>query len=165
MLRMIIFSVTIFLVSTSSAKALNDKASNGYHLTKIKRIESASLGAQRLYFDLECNERMVDVLTEKSDSDRLKVAILTQFHSSNCTKPPHETFTRFRLGQTNVDLVDSFDEVWSCSGLCYTPTSSGASPYQPVHEYGTSEKQARAKIPCYPGYQINIVCEEIEVSQ
>jgi len=136
-----------------------------YHLTAIKGIESAYFGAHRVYFDLAGNEQYLDVLTQRTSPQSLKVGVLTQFRNSNCTQPPRETFVRVRLGQNQVETVTAFDEVRHCSGICYVISDPEVSPYRPVHAYGTSEAQAREEIPCYPEEQINMVCKQIEVTQ
>jgi hypothetical protein len=133
-----------------------------YHLGKIKRIEAAYFGASRLYFDLACNERFKAVLTKK-ESNSVRIGILTQTHPSQCNQPPKETFVRHKTENYPFSPVTHFNEVWRCSGICYIITDPEVSPYHPVEEYGTSEKQVSEKIPCYPSDQINMVCERIDI--
>lgn len=149
------------LVQSHTLVAKSWKEENQFHLRKIKKIEPAYFGANRLFFNLACNEAFRSVLTEKEESGALQIGILTQTHPSNCSKPPIETFVRSKTGGSTLHPVTSFNEVWWCAGTCYIISDPEMSPYRPVEVFGTSEKQAREKIPCSPDYQIDMACENI----
>jgi len=139
------------------------KGSHSYQFSRIQRIETTYFGAQQIYFDCACNEQFVELLTKRVGPSSLQLGILTQLHPSNCSKPPREISIRTRLGNNSWETVMTFDEVWRCQGTCYIISDPEMSPYRPVEEYGTSEKQTREKIPCSPDYQIDMVCDAIEV--
>lgn len=160
------FVFLLFLTATLQSHSLiANPWENGhqFHLRKIKRIEAAYFGANRLYFNLACNEDFRSVLTQKEESGALQIGILTETHPSNCSKPPSETFVRTQTGSSSLQPVTAFNEVWRCAGTCYIISDPEMSPYRPVEVFGTSEKQARGKIPCPPADQIDMACETVEV--
>ena len=161
--RFVFLLVVTATFQSSSSIANPRENSHQFHLRKIKRIEAAYFGANRLYFNLACNEDFRSVLTQKEESGALQIGILTETHPSNCSKPPRETFVRTQTGSSALHPVTAFNEVWQCAGTCYIISDPEMSPYRPVEVFGTSEKQAREKIPCQPAYQIDMACDAIEV--
>jgi len=161
--RFVLFLFFSLVFQSQQLKAKPWDLRNQFHFRKIKRIEAAYFGNNRLFFDLACNEAFLSVLTEKENLGNLRIGILTETHPSNCSKPPRETFVRSKTGNSTLQPVASFKEVWRCEGICYIISDPEVSPYHPVKLFGTSEKQTREKIPCYPNEQIDMNCEIIEV--
>jgi hypothetical protein len=140
-------------------------AADTYKISPITDIADGSLGIKRLYFNLACNERFTQVLTEAGSRKHAKVGILTQVESRDCNDPDRETFVRVTPGDTTLEPVTEFSEVWFCSGFCYTVGGPDMPPYNRyVEGFGTSEKQAIGYLGCSEPYLSNVHCHQVPVN-
>ena len=139
-------------------------AADTYKISPITDIADGSLGVKRLYFNLACNERFAQVLTEAGSRKQAKVGILTQVESRDCGDPDRETFVRVTPGDTTLEPVTEFNEVWLCSGFCYSVGGPDMPPYNRyVEGFGTSEKQAIGYLGCSEPYLSNLHCHQVPV--
>ena len=157
-----IVTVPVMVMASNPGFAL---AENTYKISTISAIADGSLGIKRLYFNLACNERFTQVLTEAESRKQAKVGILTQVESIDCNDPDRETFVRVTPGDTTLEPVTEFSEVWFCSGFCYTVGGPDMPPYNRyVEGFGTSEKQAIGYLGCSEPYLSNVHCHQVPVN-
>lgn len=134
-----------------------------YKLEQIVQVSDGSLGAKKLYFELECNQRFLQVLTEPTGTQSNKVGILTEFAPKECDDPSRVTFVRHSSDNRQLIPVTDFAEVWDCTGTCFTPGGPDMPPYNRlVQAYGTSEGQAVSYLGCSPPYLQELSCRELE---
>ena len=140
-------------------------AEDTYKISPITDIVDGSLGMKRLYFNLACNERFTQVLTENTSRKHDRVGVLTKVESVDCHDPSRETFVRIAPGDTTLEPVDAFNEVWFCSGFCYTVGAPDMPPYNRyVEGFGTSEMQAILYLGCSEPYLSNVHCKQVPVN-
>ena len=153
--------------SRLAASDVGDLA-NGDSILKMVPVTSISdgyFGGKRLYFNLACNERFMQVLTERKSQSALDVGILVEELDYSCNRPDRELFGRVTPNGRDLHPVMAFNEVWYCSAMCYTGGGPNNMPnYEFVSAFGTSENQATNNLACGSAYLINLRCGEEDVN-
>lgn len=152
------------LMSNDLRAANNDHENTTFALAEITSITDGYFGAKRVYYTLKCNEIFTSTLTESTDSGALAVGILKEIQPRNCNTAPRQEWRRLTPEGRPLAPVNSFNEVWECRGICYIISDPEVDPHQKVAQYGTSERQARERLPCPPADQIEMVCRTIELA-
>jgi hypothetical protein len=146
-----------------SANAIAHAESSKYAFAQIATVEDGYFGAKRVYYSLNCNEIFVSYLTEDTSNNVLSVGVLKEIQPRNCSRPARQEWVRITPEGRRVVPTEAFPEVWKCSGICYIISDPAEDPYKKVAKFGTSEEQARGRLPCHADDQIDMVCRQIEV--
>lgn len=157
--------ISVFLLAlvgfVNTSSAYSQKA-DYYKIERINEILDGSFGVKKLYFDLDCNQKFLQLLQRDSAPDVVEVAVLTIVTDRDCDRPATSSFVRFSAGTATIEPVSSFNEVWDCKGFCYTPGGPDMPPYmRAVQAFGTSQDQAISYLGCTPPYLQDLSCLEI----
>jgi hypothetical protein len=55
------------------------------------------------------------------------------------------------------------EDLWSCSGYCFTGGDSAGNQWIPVGSYGSTEEEARENIDCGQFFEEGITCEMVAI--
>ncbi len=151
------------LVLLLGVNGISRADSSKYAFAQITAVEDGYFGAKRVYYSLKCNEIFLSYLTEDTSNNVLSVGVLKEILPRNCNRPVRQEWVRITPEGRNVLPTEAFDEVWKCSGICYIISDPAEDPYKKVTKFGTSEEQARDRLPCPADDQIDMVCRQVEV--
>jgi hypothetical protein len=146
-----------------SGKGEANEEAKLYGLAQITAVREGYFGAKRVYYSLKCNEIFVSYLTEIGPNSSLSVGVLKEILPQNCNGPGRQEWVRITPEGRHILPADSFAEVWKCRGICHIIDDPEVDPFKKVTKFGTSEEQARNRLPCPAHDQINMVCRQIEV--
>lgn len=157
--------ISVFLlafVGFISASSAYSEGADYYKIERIREIVDGSFGVKKLYFELECNQKFLQLLHQDSAPEVVDVAVLTMVTDWDCDRPVSRSFVRFSTRAAEIKPVSSFTEVWDCNGFCYTPGGPDMPPYmRTVQAFGTSRDQAISYLGCTPPYLQDLSCREI----